>query len=114
MYTTQFYESYIPNNKPDKQNPKNQNNEINGGFTTTTKFVLLQVRQLKFWSIHIHISTNFKKLIFNQFRTFHPSLHESVTQFRTFQPSLHESVTLRNEDIPVANEETAEEVFNKT
>ena len=114
MYTTQFYESYIPNNKPDKQNPKNQNNEINGGFTTTTKFVLLQVRQRKFWSIHIHISTNFKKLIFNQFRTFHPSLHESVTQFRTFQPSLHESVTLRNEDIPVANEETAEEVFKKT
>ena len=63
MYTTQFYESYIPNNKPNKHNPNNQNNNINVGFTTNTKFVLLQLRQHKFWSIHTHISTNFKKHI---------------------------------------------------
>ena len=52
-----------------------------------------------------NISTNFKKFIFNQFRTFHPSpicaFHQSRKtctwldeQFRTFHPSLHESVTL--------------------
>ena len=100
-YTTQFYESCIPNNKPNKHN---QNNDINVGFTTNTKFVLLQLRQRKFWSIHTHISTNFKKFIFNQFRTFHPSpictFHRSRKtctwldeQFRTFHPSLHESIT---------------------
>ena len=72
-YATQFYESYIPNNKPNKHNPTNQNNDINVGFTTNTKFVLLQLRQRKLWSIHIHISTSFKKFIFNQFRTFRPS-----------------------------------------
>ena len=72
-YTTQFHESYIPNNKPNKHNPNNQNNDINVGFTTNTKFVLLQLRQHKFWSNHTHISTNFKKFIFNQFCTFHPS-----------------------------------------
>ena len=104
MYTTQFYESYIPNNKPNKHNPNNQNNDINVGFTTNTKFVLLQLRQRKFWSIHIQISTNFKKFTFNQFRTFHPlpicTFHHSRKtctwfdeQFRTFHPSLHESVT---------------------
>ena len=32
----------------------------------------------KFWSIHIQISTNFKKFMFKQFRTFHPFLNESV------------------------------------
>ena len=74
------------------------------GFTTNTKFVLLQLRQRKFWSIHIQILTNFKKFIFKQFRTFHPSpictFHRSRKtctwldeQFRTFHPSLHESVT---------------------
>ena len=52
-YTTQFYESYIPNNKPSKHNPNNQNNDINVGFTTNAKFVLLQLGQRKFWSIHI-------------------------------------------------------------
>ena len=104
MYTTQFYESYIPNNKPNKHNPNNLNNDINVGFTTNTKFVLLQLRQRKFWSIHIQISTNFKKFTFNQFRTFHASpictFHHSLKtctwldeQFRTFHPSLHESVT---------------------
>ena len=103
-YTAQFYESYIANNNPNKHNPNNQNNDINAGFTTNTKFLLLQLRQRKFWSINIHISTNFKKLIFNQFRTFHPSpictFHQSRKtctwfdeQFRTFHPSLHESVT---------------------
>ena len=102
-YTTQFYKSYIVNNKPNKHNPNNQTNDINVGFTTTTKFVLLQLRQHKFWSIHIQIFTNFKKLIFKQFRTFHPSpictFHRSRKtctwldeQFRTFHPSLHESV----------------------
>ena len=70
-YAAHFYESYIPNSKPNKHNPNNQNNDINVGFTTNTKFVLLQLRQRKFWSIHIQISTNFKKFIFNQFRTFH-------------------------------------------
>ena len=104
-YTTQFHESYIPNNKPNKHNPNNQNNDINVGFTTNTKFVLLQLRQRKFWSIHIQILTNFKKFIFKQFRTFHPSpictFHQSRKtctwldeQFRTFHPSLHESVTI--------------------
>ena len=103
-YTTQFYESYIPNNKSNKHNPNNQNNDINVGFTTKTKFVLLQLRQRKFWSIHIQISTNFKKIIFHQFRTFHPSTictfyqsRKTCTpldeQFRTFHPSLYESVT---------------------
>ena len=98
-YTTQFYESYIPNN-----NPNNQNNDINVGFTTNTKFVLLQLRQRKFWGIHTHISTNFKKFIFNQSRTFHPSpictFHWSRKtctwldeQFHTFHPSLYESIT---------------------
>ena len=99
-----FYESYIPNNKPNKHSPNNQNNDINVGFTTNTKFVLLQLRQRKFWSIHIHTSTNFKKFIFNQFRTFHSSpictFHQSRQpcrwldeQFHTFHPTLHESVT---------------------
>ena len=59
-YTTQFYESYIPNNKPNKHNPNNQNNGINVDFNT--KFVLLQLRQRKFWSIHIQISTKFKTI----------------------------------------------------
>ena len=99
-YTTQFYESCIPNNKPNKHN---QNNDINVGFTTNTKFVLLQLRQYKFWSIQIQFSTNFKKIhiqpisyissitilyirsrksctwLDEQFRTFHPSLYESIT-----------------------------------
>ena len=34
-------------------NPNNQNNDINVGFTTNTKFMLLQLRQRKFWSTHI-------------------------------------------------------------
>ena len=55
-YTTQFYESYIPNNQTYKHNPNNQNNHINVGFTTNTKFMLLQLRQCKFWSIHIQTS----------------------------------------------------------
>ena len=134
-YTTQFCKSYTRN----KHNPNNQNNDINMGFTTDTKFVLLQLRQPKFWSIHIQISSNFKKFIFDQFHTFHASpicaFHQSRKpvcalmnnfvhfihpymnllpiscisnlcissipktfmcideQFRTFHPSLHESVT---------------------
>ena len=55
-------------------NPNNQNKDINVGFTTNTSFVLLQLRQRKFWSIHTHISTNFKKFIFNQSRTFISSI----------------------------------------
>ena len=69
-YTTQFHESYIPNNKPNKHNPNNQNNDINVGFTTNTKFVLLQLRQHKFWSIHIQKNsnlTNFVHFIHHQF-----------------------------------------------
>ena len=65
-YRTQFYQSYIANNKPNKHNPNNQNNDINVGFTTNTKFVLLQLRQRKFWSNHIQILTNFKKFIFKK------------------------------------------------
>ena len=45
--------TYIPNNQTYKHNPKNQNNEINVGYTTNKKVMLLQLRQLKFWSIHI-------------------------------------------------------------
>ena len=67
------------------------------GFTTKTKFVLVQLRQRKFWNIHIRI---LKKFIFNQFRTFHPSPISTFyrsrktskwldEQFRTFHPSLH-------------------------
>ena len=45
-----------------------------------------------------NISTNFKKFIFNQFRTFHPSsictFHQSWKTCTWFDPSLHESVTL--------------------
>ena len=102
-YTTQFYQSYIANNKPNKHNPNNQNNDTNVGFTTNTKLVPSQLRQRKFWSIHIQILTNFKTFIFKQFRTFRPSLictfHRSRKictwideQFCTFHPSLHESV----------------------
>ena len=61
-YTTQFYESCIVNDKPNKHNPNNQNNDINMDFTTNTKFVLSQLGQRKFWSIHIQILTNFKKI----------------------------------------------------
>ena len=38
-----------------KHNSNNQSN-ISVGFTTNTKFMLLQLRQRKFWSIHIQIS----------------------------------------------------------
>ena len=72
-YTTQFYKSYILNNQTYKHNPKNQNNHINVGFTTNSKFILLQLRQRKFWSIHIQtsqISTNFVPFIHHQFCTF--------------------------------------------
>ena len=90
----------------------NQTNTTQTTKTTTSMWVslltqslLLQLRQRKFRSIHIQISTNFKKFIFNQFRTFHASLicafHRSRKtctwldeQFRTFHPSLHESITL--------------------
>ena len=44
-YTTQFYESSIPNNQANKHNLNNQNNDINVGFTTNTKFMLLQLWQ---------------------------------------------------------------------
>ena len=45
--------SYILDYQTYKHNPKNQNNEINMGFTTNTKFMILQLRQCKFWSIYI-------------------------------------------------------------
>ena len=57
-YTTQFYESYIPNNLIYKHNVNKQNNNINMGFTTNTTFMLLQLRQRKFWSIHIQTLQN--------------------------------------------------------
>ena len=89
---------------PSKHNPNNQNNDINVGFTTTTKFVVLLLKQRKFRSIHIQISTNFKKFIFNPFRAFDRSpicvfyrLRKTCTwldeQFGTLHPSLDESVT---------------------
>ena len=40
-------------NQTYKRNLNNQNNEINVGFTNKTKFILLQLRQRKFLSIHI-------------------------------------------------------------
>ena len=46
LYTTQFCESYIPNNQTYKPNPNNQN--INVVFATNTKFMLLQLRKRKF------------------------------------------------------------------
>ena len=55
----------------------NQNNHINVGFTTNTKFMLLQLWQRKFWSIHIQtsqISTNFVHFIHHQFCTFISSI----------------------------------------
>ena len=52
---TQFYESHIPNNQPNKHNSNNRNNDINVGFTTNTNFMLLQLRQRKFYSINIQI-----------------------------------------------------------
>ena len=69
------------------------------GFTTNSKFFLLQLRRRNFRSIHIEISQKV-----DQFRAFHPSptctLHRSREactwldeQFRTFHPSLNESVT---------------------
>ena len=59
---------------------KNQTNATQTTKATTsmwasplTQSLLLQLRQHKFWSIHIQISINFKKFIFNQFRIFHAS-----------------------------------------
>ena len=40
-YATQLYEWYIPNTQTNEHKPNNQNNGINVGFTTITKFVLL-------------------------------------------------------------------------
>ena len=99
-YTTQFYESCIPNNKPNKHN---QNNDINVGFTTNTKFVLLQLRQQILEYSYSNFN-QFQKINIQQFRTFHPSpictfhrFRKTCTwldeQFRTFHPSLHESIT---------------------
>ena len=39
-----------------KHNPNNQTKDIDVGFTLNTKFMLLQLRQRKFWSILIQIS----------------------------------------------------------
>ena len=61
-YTTQFYQSYIGNNKPNKHNPNNQNNEISVGFTTNTKFVLLELRKRKFWSNSYSNYNQFQKI----------------------------------------------------
>ena len=54
-YTSQVYVSYMPNNLTNKHSPKQQNKDINVDFTANTKFVLLQLRQRQFWSIHIQI-----------------------------------------------------------
>ena len=67
-HTSQFYQSYIANNKPNKRNPNNQNNDINVDFTNNTKFMLLQLRQRKFCSIHIQTLQEI-----GRFHTFHPS-----------------------------------------
>ena len=79
-------------------------NQTNATRTTKTATSTWVLRQPKFWSIHIQISTNFKKFVLNQFCKFHPSpictfrrCRKTCTwldeQFRTFHPSLHESVT---------------------
>ena len=47
--TTQCYQSYIANNKPN------------------TKFLLIQLRQRKFCSIHIQVSNNFVHFIHHQY-----------------------------------------------
>ena len=68
-------------------------------FTSNKKFILLQLRQRKFCSIHIQTLQEI-----GRFHTFHPPpiLHIFLTskictwlaeQFRTFHPSLHESAT---------------------
>ena len=48
--------SHTPNKQTYKHNPNNQNNDIDVGFTTNIKFILLQLRQRKYWSIHIQTS----------------------------------------------------------
>ena len=58
------------NKQTQPKQPKQRHQNM--GFTTNTKFVLLKLRQRNFWSIHIQISTNLKKFVFNQFYTFHP------------------------------------------
>ena len=101
------------NKQTQPKQPKQRHQNM--GFTTNTKFVLLKLRQRNFWSIHIQISTNLKKFVFNQFHTFHPppicTLHRCRKtcawldeQFRTFHPSLHESVTVfdTNSSLPKA------------
>ena len=110
--------SFIPQRRPMQPNfinhtyqTKNQTNTTQTTKATTsmwasplTQSLLLQLRQHKFWSIHIQISINFKKFIFNRFRIFHASpicafrrSWKTCTwldeQFRTFHQSLHESIT---------------------
>ena len=69
-YTTQFYEPYIPSNQTNKQNLNNQHNEINLGFTTNTKFMLLQLKNANsgvFIFKFLYKSTNFVHFIHHQF-----------------------------------------------
>ena len=47
--------TYQTTKQTNKHNSNNQNNDISVGFTTNTKFMLSQLRQRKFWSIHIQI-----------------------------------------------------------
>ena len=44
---------FIHTKQPTKHNPNNQNNDIDVGFNSNKKFMLLQLRQRKYWSIHI-------------------------------------------------------------
>ena len=51
--TRSFIHTKEPNTKAQPEQPKN---DINVGFTSNTKFMLLQLRQRKFYSIHIQTS----------------------------------------------------------
>ena len=68
--------SYIPSSQTHTHNPNNQNNGINVGFNSNTKFMLLHLRQRKFCSIHIQ---TLQKI--SRFHSFHPSqiLYISLT-----------------------------------
>ena len=97
-----------PDIQTQPEQPK-QPHQHGPGFTTSTKFMLLQLRQRKSWSIHFQtsqISTNFVHFIHYQFYTFHRSPNICTwlaQQFRTFHPSLHESVTKVNRSVYTAS-----------
>ena len=56
-------------------NPNNQSNDINVDFTSNTEFMLFQLRQRNFCSIHIQ---NLQEI--GRFRTFNPSQNLDIPQ----------------------------------